>query len=304
MIRAATGVVYIFKHLSNGTPSFGSRACPWRAVFEALRCKSFSDTPENRTRKEFCPDEKSAHTSATSYCQYTEAKVSELLTALRVTDALTLALNGFKEGKTLTCRTITALISALSRAGDTNGVLQAGLLVRNTYPEYWTQQISFEHYHAEALYRSGRARDAIAKFEDLFLKHPNHRDKISNLLTFFAIYLLSEDLVDEVELLVQMCTRLSNRGFFHPIANVWKVLFVAKKKRYHATAWRVVSREHRDEAKKFIDRKVSGILVSAVEQDSIDIVHRLVGVVFLLKMESRYSSVLSFLLEFYCKYDR
>ncbi|CAN8004377.1 unnamed protein product [Ixodes hexagonus] len=304
MITVKSGTAVLLRHLKT-RPATLICECHDRLNHSSQRAPIFS-TQKNgiSTSHTDTSDQTSQndHSTATAHCEATESRVLELVRNFQITEALSLTIKTFKEGSKIpTCRTITALISALARKGDVTGVERASSLAKRAYPNFWAQQIAFEHYHAEALYRAGKTEDAVDKFEALFVKHPRQRDKISNLVSFFSIYLLAENRESEVELLVRMCVRLADKGYYHPLANVWKALFLSENKRYHVTAWTLVDVvKGQPNAKEFFEKKVSRVLVSAVETDDIDVIHRLLDVVLHLQIESCYGTVLSFLLEFYC----
>ncbi|KAH6940956.1 hypothetical protein HPB50_011102 [Hyalomma asiaticum] len=235
-----------------------------------------------------------------------DAQVLELLKALRLADALALTVKSFAADSRRfpSSKTATALISALARAGDVEGVRKARDVVDAHYPGVSDDELRFEHYHAEALSRAGRAGEAILKFEALFLAHKSHRVKICSLLTFLAAYLTKNDMVEEVALLARMCERLADRGCFHPLSNVWKVFFLSDKRRYHAIASELVEAARlRPRAKPFFERKVSSVISHAVDRCDVDVVQRLLNVVLYLGMQKCCGLVLSFLLEFHCDAD-
>lgn len=237
------------------------------------------------------------------FCQDTDARLQELLKALRLTEAVALTVKSFAEKRFPSSKTASALISALAREGDVGGVQKTKRLVNALYPSFSQEQMRFEHCHAEALSRAGRANEAIVMFEQLFVAEKDHRVKICSRLTFLAAYLVKEDMIDEVGELARMCERLADRGYFHPLSNVWKVLFVSEKRRYHATAWELVEfvracRQPR--ARSFLEKKVNAILSHALDRCDVDAVQRLLNVVLYLGMHEPSGLVLSFLLEFHC----
>lgn len=309
MITVKSGTVVLFRHLKNG-PEILACECHGRlsnssqrepfvttrsGAQKAAATTNSTDSTSNGTSQNI-------HSATTAHCEATESRVLELVKSFQITEALSVTVKSFRESSKIpTCRTINALISALARTGDVAGVQRASSLAKRAYPSFWAQQIAFEHYHAEALYRAGKTEDSVEKFEALFVRYPRQRDKISNLVSFFAIYLVAENLEPQVDLLVRMCVRLADRGYYHPLANVWKALFLSENKRYHVTSWTLVEVvKGQRNAKEFFEKKVSRVLVSAVETDDISVIHRLLDVVLHLQIESCYGTVLSFLLEFYC----
>ncbi|CAN7941923.1 unnamed protein product [Ixodes pacificus] len=304
MITVKYGAAILLKHLKYGPvvllcKCHGRRSPTHTTRADAQKATTPASSPNTSSRT----SQKNLHSTATAPDEATESRVFELVKSSQISEALSVTIKSFKESsKNIpTCRTINALIAALARVGDVPGVERASSLARRAYPDFWAEQIAFEHYRAEALYRAGRTEDSVDKFEALFVKHPRQRDKISNLVSFFAIYLLSENRESEVDLLARMCVRLANKGYYHPLANVWKALFLSENKRYHVTAWTLVEVvKGRCNAKEFFEKKVSRVLVTAVETDDIDVIHRLLDVVLHLEIETCYGTVLSFLLEFYC----
>uniref|UniRef100_A0A6M2E494 Uncharacterized protein n=1 Tax=Amblyomma tuberculatum TaxID=48802 RepID=A0A6M2E494_9ACAR len=98
-----------------------------------------------------------------------------------------------------------------------------------------------------------------------------------------------------------MCRRLAGRGYFHPLSNVWRVLFLSEKRRYHADAWELVEAVRlRPSAKPFFEKKVASVISHALNRCDVDIVQRLLSVVLYLGMKESCGLVLSFLLEFHC----
>lgn len=267
-------------------------------------------TPENDS-SENAASKRNAHSDSAlsheqEFCDATvDAQVLQLLKALRLTDALALTVKSFADHRRFpSSKTATALISALAREGDVAGVHKTREVVDVLYPRVSAEELRFEHYHAEALSRAGRADEAILKFEKLFVSHKSHRTKICSLLTFLAAYLAKNDMVEEVALLSRMCERLADRGYFHPLTNVWKVLFLSEKRRYHATASELVEAARlRPAAKPFFEKKVSSVISYAVDRCDLDAVQRLLNVVLYLGMPECCGLVLSFLLEFYCDAD-
>ncbi|KAH7935286.1 uncharacterized protein LOC119404835 [Rhipicephalus sanguineus] len=235
-----------------------------------------------------------------------DSQVLQLLSALRLADALALTVKSFAADhrRYPSSKTATALISALARAGDVEGLRKMRDVVDILYPNVSADALRFEHYDAEALSRSGRAAEAILKFETLFLSHKGHRTKICSLLTFLAAYLVNNDMVEDVALLARMCERLADRGYFHPLTNVWKVFFLSERRRYHATASELVEAARlRPRAKPFFQKKVNSVISHAVDRCDVDMVQRLLNVVLYLGMPECCGLVLSFLLEFYCDAD-
>ncbi|XP_077550479.1 uncharacterized protein LOC144163382 [Haemaphysalis longicornis] len=236
-------------------------------------------------------------------CQDTDARLQELLKALRLSEAVALTLKSFAEKRFPSSKTASALISALAREGDVGGVQKTKHIVDTLYPSFSEEQMRFEHCHAEALSRAGRASEAIMMFERLFVTEKGHRVKICSRLTFLAAYLVKEDMIDEVGQLARMCERLAERGYFHPLSNVWRVLFLSEKRRYHATAWELVESVnacYHPQARPFLEKKVNSILSHALDRCDVDAVQRLLNVVLYLGMQEPSGLVLSFLLEFHC----
>lgn len=235
-----------------------------------------------------------------------DAQLLQLIDALRLADALALIVKSFgaDQRRYPSSKTATVLISALAREGDVEGVRKVRDVVDTVYPVVSADALRFEHYDAEALSRSGRAAEAILKFEALFVSHRAHRVKICSLLTFLAAHLVKNDMVEEATLLARMCERLADRGYFHPLSNVWKVFFLSERRRYHATASELVDVARlRPRAKPFFEKKVSSVISYAVDRCDVDMVQRLLNVVLCMGMPECCGLVLSFLLEFYCDAD-
>lgn len=230
--------------------------------------------------------------------EVTEVQVLKLAGAGQQSKALDLTVELYRKGQALSPKGATVLTSTLSRAGNSDGVLQVSNFIKVSNPSLWSRQIGYEHYYAEALYRSGDIEGSINKFQALYLRHRHHRDKISNLLSFLAIYLSNNNIDAGIRLLSRSCIDLAQQGYFQPLVNVWKCLFTSENGRHHVTAWSLL--HERFDIKSFVEKKVPGILSTATDRDDIDMVHRLLEVVLYMEIECCYAEVFSTLLEFYC----
>ncbi|KAK8775388.1 hypothetical protein V5799_031270 [Amblyomma americanum] len=304
------------KHINYERTTVNSAACAFAdpagwVVWLRLAHGSASDEHKLGARKQNDNSEKTARRKVHSdpslcdqqqaFCDATDAQVLQLLKALRLTEAVALTVRSFADRRFPSSKTVTTLIAALARKGDVGGLKTTREMVDSQYPVVSAEQIRFEHYHAEALSRAGQATEAILKFEQLFASHKSHRVKICSLLAFLAAYLAENNMVDEVAELAAMCRRLADRGYFHPLSNVWRVLFLSEKRRYHANAWELVEAVRlRPSAKPFFEKKVASVISRALESCDVDMVQRLLNVVLYLGMQESCGLVLSFLLEFYC----
>ncbi|XP_064476753.1 uncharacterized protein LOC135390782 [Ornithodoros turicata] len=272
---------YVLKELQPCTSSKKGDRKPFTGVFP---CKGTIPPDSNNRRYRVC--------------EVTETQVLNLARAGNTSEAIAMATQSFEKGQTLSPKAATVLISIVARAGSTEGVLQISHLVKMTAPNFWSQHIGFEHYHAEAMYRSGDVVGSITKFDALFREHHHQRDKISNLLSFLAIYLTVKNLDKEIGLLSEHCSALAKEGHHQPLVNVWRIMFTSANSRHHVVAWNLLRGVRA--TSPFVERKIRGIVRIAIDRDDMDIVHRLLEVVLYLEIESCYTQVFSTLLEFYC----
>lgn len=196
-------------------------------------------------------------------------------------------------------KTMLVLAKICASKGALEGIQSIRDISEIAFPAENAWQMGYMHYEAEALWRKGDFEKSLKIFEELFLKYPLQRRKLTNMLTFYMRGVINDKISMQYSNLVAFVNKCIHMKEYVPASNLWRVAFCSECVEVQGIAENLLA--NNKELLNFIVMKFQAIIDEAQALKRADILQRLIHLALKEKLVNYYSSVFAGYVNYICK---
>jgi hypothetical protein len=191
--------------------------------------------------------------------------------------------------------------SVLSRTGNRTGVQAVMSVCESLNRNEFHNQAEYKHFMAEATWMHGNVREALDMFADVYKHHVTLRRKVRHMTKFLFAECISNRSEASVVLVTNFAKKFAEEyGDYYFLAFLWQFCFLSEWFCDQKLADELLN-QYQELRRVIIDR-LKIIAMTALKQEEVEVVQRLLEVTLRYEMKQDYAHILSELFDFKCKF--
>lgn len=189
--------------------------------------------------------------------------------------------------------------SVLSRIGSRTGVEVVMSVCESLNKNEFYNQAEYKHYMAEATWIRGDIREALDMFAEVYKYHVTLRRKVRHMTKFLFAECVSKRSEASVVLVTNFAKKFAEEyGDYYFLSFLWQFCFLSEWFCDQKMADKLL--EQYKELRALIMDRIKIIAVTALKQEEVEVVQRLLEVTLRYEMKQDYAHILSELFDFKC----
>lgn len=191
--------------------------------------------------------------------------------------------------------------SVLSRIGNRTGVQVVMSVCESLNKNEFYNQAEYKHYIAEATWMHGNIREALDMFAEVYKYHVTLRRKVRHMTKFLFAECVSNRSEASVVLVTNFAKKFAEEyGDYYFLSFLWQFCFLSEWFCDQKMADELL--EQYQELRAVIMDRIKIIAVTALKQEEVEVVQRLLEVTLRYEMKQDYAHILRELFDFKCKF--
>lgn len=192
---------------------------------------------------------------------------------------------------------ISPLTQCLAEGGKSEAIIQIKGLCEVYYPELLRLNANFDIYLAEALWNQGDLKKSLILFADLYEKSNTFQTQIKSILKYLFLNVIKSRGEAALLIIIKFCEDLHKRHKdLFLLCVVWQMCFLSEWFSDQNIAFELM--EKNEVLRKVVLLRVPFLVVSALNNNQIDVVYRLLQFLIEHDLKTEYSSVLQSLFDY------
>lgn len=189
--------------------------------------------------------------------------------------------------------------SMFSRHGDKTGVCAIRKICRVYNTALLISQADYKHYLAEAAWINGNVREALDLFADVYKHSATLRRKVRNMTKFLFAECISKRSEASVVLITNFAKNFADDyKDYYFLSSLWQFCFLSEWFSDQKMAQELL--EQYEGLRKAIKDKIYVIALTALKQDDVEVVHRVLEIVLRYNMRQQYTVILREYFDYKC----